>query len=199
MQRAVRSKQARLATVLAGACIGLALLPGDLAEWLAFDRQAVLQGEIWRLWTAHFVHFSWRQAALDTAALATVASMAERELGALGAAVATLLGAAVISLVMLVAVPGMQVYEGASGLSVLLGTAAATQLWNRSPSSRLFLVLMAGAVIGKLLLDASDSCPGCSSLPTGVRVAWQAHVAGLAIGALLGWPVLTWKRRRVVQ
>jgi len=189
MDHAARAKRPRLAIFLTGACIGLALLPGHLTDWLAFDRQAILDGEVWRLWTGHLVHFSLQQALLDIAALATVLYIAERELGARVAALAMLLGAAMISLLLLAAAPGMQIYEGASGLSMVLGTAAAIQLWHRSPRSHTVLVLMAGAVIGKLLLDVSGSCPTCSSVPAGVSVAWQAHAAGLAIGGLMGWRV----------
>ena len=36
------------------------------ARALVFDRDAVLGGEWWRLWTGNFVHFGWLHFALDT-------------------------------------------------------------------------------------------------------------------------------------
>lgn len=36
-----------------------------LAELLVYDRQAILRGEVWRLFTAPFVHFSWSHICWD--------------------------------------------------------------------------------------------------------------------------------------
>lgn len=61
-------------------CIFLLLGLGDTAvrHWLRFDRAAILDGEIWRLFTCHWVHLGWTHTILNSAAMALVAWLMPR-------------------------------------------------------------------------------------------------------------------------
>jgi rhomboid family GlyGly-CTERM serine protease len=90
------------------------LLPG--AEWLEYDRNAILSGEWWRIVTGHWVHFSARHFLYDTAAFGIAGWMIEtrgcRHFGWLCA-----LAVFVISGSMLLFDPHLQICGGLSGLA----------------------------------------------------------------------------------
>lgn len=175
---------------LALACLAAGFT--SLAPQLAYDRQGILAGEIWRLWTGHLVHFSAQHLFVDVGMLALAGWVVERERGARFVAGAVLLGMPAISIVLLLTAPHLHAYRGASGVVMLLALAAAHALWVSRPAARPALVLLGFALAVKTLIDALGMLPGLSSLPPGVRVAWQAHLAG----ALLGWGLAALYRQR---
>jgi membrane associated rhomboid family serine protease len=62
--------------LLAGGAWVVAAFPG-WAGGLMYDRQAILDGELWRLFTGHWVHFSTSHLVCDTLALGLVGGMLE--------------------------------------------------------------------------------------------------------------------------
>ncbi|WP_130471861.1 hypothetical protein [Candidatus Magnetaquicoccus inordinatus] len=58
------------ATLLFGSAVAvLAFLPEELLMGLSYQRQDLLNGEWWRLWSGHFVHYSPQHALQDIMAL----------------------------------------------------------------------------------------------------------------------------------
>lgn len=169
---------------LALAAIGclLAAAPDAVVSWLAYDRQAILADQVWRLWTGHLVHFTWQHAVADLTVLFVATAILERLEGWRVAAWGFLAGAPLISLALLLAVPGLQVYEGASGIATMFGVAAGGCLWRAEPRLRGVLALLGIGTLAKLLIDAGGVIPGLTTLPAGIQVVWQAH----AVGAILG-------------
>lgn len=172
----------RVSPLLAGICGLLAWVPDPVVSWLAYDRQAILADQVWRVWTGHLVHFTWQHAVADVTVLLAAIALLEQLKGWRAAVCGLLAGAPLISLVLLVAVPGLQVYEGASGIAMMFGVTAGYCLWREEPRLRGVLVFLAMATLIKLMVDASGAAPGLSTLPAGVQIVWQAH----AVGAILG-------------
>lgn len=172
----------RVSLALAAVCGLLAWAPDPAVSWLAYDRQAILTGQVWRAWTGHLVHFSWQHAVADVTVLLVAAAIVERLKGGHAVACGLLAGALLISLALLMAVPDLRVYEGASGIATMFGVMAGYCLWRAEPRLRGVLVLLATATLIKLMIDASGAASGLSALPAGVQVVWQAH----AVGAILG-------------
>jgi len=162
-------------------CGVLFLLPESLQAALAFDREAVRWGEVWRLWGGHFVHFSPRHAALDLASLWLVSGIVEREWGGRVTVALYALAPVPISLGLLGMADNLHVYRGSSGLAALFGVAAATSLWMRASRMRPVIIGLGIAVVLKCLVDASAVAVDSS----GTVIAWQAHVLGGLLGAVV--------------
>jgi rhomboid family GlyGly-CTERM serine protease len=159
----------------------LALMPDGVGSMLAFERHEIMAGQVWRLWTAHLIHYSSWHAFADIAVLGLVAAMAERLFGARLIVIAMLLGAPMISLGLLALVPEMTHYEGSSALSYLFGTWCSVFLWRFSPKLHSTIAVVTGAAVAKLVIDAFGLLSALSSLPDGVKVAWQAHLLGVVL------------------
>lgn len=166
-------------------CVLSACLPEALTAWLEYRRDAILAGEVWRLLSGHFVHYSFAHAILDGLALAMLLSLLDRlgvrsrPLARFGI-IAVLLGA-----LLLVAVPDMRVYRGASGLVLAACGMLVVALWRTPPAWRSGSVLLSLLLAAKIWVDAFELAALPNDLPPGVHVAWQAHAAGLALG--LAW------------
>jgi rhomboid family GlyGly-CTERM serine protease len=63
-------------SLLLGGAVVAALFPG-CAAGLMYDRSAILSGEVWRLFTGHWVHFSLRHLAYDAVPLGMAGWMIE--------------------------------------------------------------------------------------------------------------------------
>ena len=55
----------------------LQALPQAWHEVLRYDRHAVLQGELWRLWTGHLIHLGWMHWALNACGLVLCGVLAD--------------------------------------------------------------------------------------------------------------------------
>jgi len=169
------------------ACLALLFAPEEVAGWLAFDCQAILGGQVWRLWTGHFEHFSVQHALVDTIVLFLAGAVAERELGTPRVGLAFLVGAPAISLGLLILAPEMSYYRGASGLSMLAAVAGGIALWRSRPGLRLFLVACGSFLALKVLLEIFGLSLDMANLPKTVQVAWQVHFLGSALGWITGF------------
>lgn len=153
-------------------------------DWLAFDREAILTGELWRIWTGHLVHFSIQHAVIDIVALLCLSQIMEDSIGPWQLFLALVIGAALISIGLLYWAPQLNVYRGASGLSVMLSVMAAETLGRKFPKLRLFILVLSALLILKIGLEATGVITVSSSLPALVEVAWQAHLLGVFAGFL---------------
>jgi rhomboid family GlyGly-CTERM serine protease len=199
MQPAAHRSPIQIALPLVVICCLLAVAPHDVTDLLAYDREAIQAGQFWRCWTGHLVHFSGTHATLDIAVLFIVSRISERELGTLPIGLAFFLGAPLISLGLLLIAPDLRLYQGASGISTLIGAASGTALWHTAPRLRGILGFLGITILLKTILDANGELPELSSVPVGVRVAWQAHMIGGVLGVLLAAchipTVLVFKRK----
>jgi rhomboid family GlyGly-CTERM serine protease len=162
---------------------------------LAFDRDAILAGEAWRLWSGHLVHFSRQQLGLDVGTLVLAGTLAERQFGTRATAWVLALAMPVLSLGLLVLVPGLAEYRGASGVAILLALWGGTGVWYRSPHLRSVLGALGLGLLTKIVLDAAGLLPRTVVLPEGVVVAWQAHLLGAFIGLACAFWQLRLMRR----
>lgn len=169
-----------------------AALPESLRIACEYDRQALADGETWRLWTAHFVHFSVRHAGVDLLTFAAIGLCLERRCGWRLLACLLICAPPALSLALYFAVPELLVYRGASAFCVACGAMLGLTLWGEMPAMRRLLLGMAGAFTCKLAYEAICGGANLSGLGGGVRVAWQAHLLGVALGvfAFVAWRCL---------
>jgi rhomboid family GlyGly-CTERM serine protease len=190
----VDSRAARFPWVTLGVT-GLALAawawPEALA-WGGLDRARVLRGELWRLWSAHLVHFGGSHLLWNLAVLAPAGVLAERS-APRETRVLYGLGAPAIGLVLLGLEPQMAVYAGLSGIATaLLTLLCVVKLGEPARGDRWFwgalLALVALKTGGEFLARG----PLFASLAGEVRPVPLAHVAGVACALALAW----YQRRR---
>jgi len=171
--RAAGAAAARL-TLAAGVPAWPGIRWPAIFDQLMLDRDAVLAGQVWRLWTGHLMHLDLRHAAVNLAALALLALIAARM-----RALPLLLGGSLllmpaISLGLLLCVPDLQWYAGLSGLL------HAWTAW--------LLVRKGGvaAVAGLALLAAKLAWETALSLTSmGIPVVLEAHRIGALAGLVL--------------
>lgn len=178
---------ARPGLALLALCLLPLLLPEAAIARLEYRRDAILAGEVWRLWSAHCVHYSVAHAVLDGLVcliLATGLQLAGQGRNLLPrlAVIAPLL-----TLTLLSAVPEMAFYRGASGVAMALLAATWLGLWRSQARWRPWLLVSALALLLKLMSDALDLNTFPASLPAEIKVAWQIHLAGLGCGLLFWW------------
>lgn len=182
---AVQPERSPASTVAALACLAIALLPAPVRDLLAYEPQAIAAGELWRLWTAHFVHFSAVHALGDAIVLYALGALAEPVLGTLTLALVFALAPPLMSLLLPMLAPLLTEYRGASGLAFMLVPIAAVAAWPTAGRWRIAIVLLGVAMSVKTFADAHGSGPGSATLPYGVVVAWQVHALGAALGIVV--------------
>jgi rhomboid family GlyGly-CTERM serine protease len=160
-----------------------------LIEWLQFDRDAILAGQLWRLVTGNLVHWSMEHFLLDVGAFLVVGVMVEGHLKQnylwilLAAAVAV--GCGVLALA-----PEMTVYRGLSGVdsgqfaaALCIESAAALRDRRRwiwvAPAMSIFVLKIVYECTSGQMLFGTESL-GDIGIPTPV-----AHAAGAAAAVAL--------------
>ena len=166
------SAERLLLGVLAMLVTAANLLPGEAVEW---RREAIAHFELWRLWTGQFCHWSLPHLAGNLAAVVAIGVIAGRPIRRWLAALP--LAAPLLSVYLLVAVPGLDSYRGLSGL---VGVLIAGAVLEGGTPGRLLGV----AYLGKLVFDAAIGSTSVL-LPPGIEVTWAAHLGGLLIGIAL--------------
>lgn len=99
---------------IAGGCVAAYLHP-PLAQFLVYDRRAILAGELWRLFTCHLVHFSLSHLLSDLAGFMTAAWIIWNR-GYRNFWLLCVVSAFSVSGAIFLWQPGMAVYGGLSGI-----------------------------------------------------------------------------------
>ncbi len=176
--------RAPASTLLALAALALVYAPAALGEALAYDRLAILSGQLWRLWSGHLVHFSAQHGITDAVALFLIGSVLEPLVGTRRLCIALSWGAALIALALLLGLPELAHYRGLSGLDVMMAVMALRALWEQRVFPRYWLLVLAALLVLKTAAEACGITPGVSSLPHGIISVWQAHALGAGCGVL---------------
>ena len=183
----VKGSRGWAALVWFGACTLAAAWP---AAVLQFDRAAIADGELWRVLSGHWVHWSAVHALGNGALLMALLGAARENLPWLRL---WLVAAPMMSLLLFAFDPTLAQYRGSSGLVAMVAGAVWVQWLPVRP--RLAWTL-AALVAARLAVDFSGmGMPGV--LPSGVITAWPVHAFGLLAGAAVaGWAAHAGDNRR---
>ena len=169
-------------------CVTLVMVFGSTAsDWLRFDRHAILQGQLWRLLTAHLTHLGWSHLAMNVAGLWLIWFLFGQRLST-GYWLLILLGSALgVSLGLLAFHPDILWYVGLSG--VLHGLFVGGCLMDIR-SGRKDALLLFALIVAKLAWEQfSGPLPG-SEATAGGKVVVDAHLYGAICGVVLVMPAL---------
>ncbi|MEN8170226.1 MAG: rhombosortase [Pseudomonadota bacterium] len=174
----------------------LALMGDDLAELLRYQRNALLSGELWRLFTGHLVHLGWSHLWLNLAGLVLVWVLVGQAFSLrkwwwlIGF---SLLG---ISCGLLWWLPGLAWYVGLSGLLHGMLLAGSLQLVLRGEREALLMLII---VLTKVVWELwQGPLPG-SSEAAGGEVVVQAHALGCLSGAIYAGLLRVMEQRRWIS
>lgn len=171
--------------LLALALVLLSLLGESGRLALRYEREAVLQGEYWRLLTGHLMHGSWLHLVLNGAGLGLVAALFTRDYSLPAWLLIALFSVVAIDLGFVLFEPQLLWYVGLSG--VLHGALAAGAVaWWRNESKPLALLLSL-IFAGKL---AWEQWHGALPLSGDLPVVVDAHLYG-AIGGVIAGVILS--------
>jgi rhomboid family GlyGly-CTERM serine protease len=185
--------------IVAAAALAVAATPGFTAR-AVLDRSAVLDGEVWRLFTGHLVHGSTSHLLWDVLPLLAVGLLFERSLGSRYWIV---LGASSLSVAsgVLAMEPDLARYCGLSGVLNGLWVAGALNAARTEETSGAHAMawIYRACVVGDLLKIAFEAFTGTPILTEaaslGVIPVPLAHALGALAGVLcLAGPCQRWKK-----
>ncbi|MFI5403566.1 MAG: rhombosortase [Planctomycetota bacterium] len=165
---------ALLAVAAACAAILVAGEPAKLA--LRYERDALLDGQLWRALTGHLVHLSWGHLAANVAVGALVVALFRRDLGW----AAPLLCALGVTLGLFLFLLRLKWYAGLSGVFYGLVVYGALMASRRR---RIWLLAVA-AVAAKVIVDLFLGASAAAVEFVGGPIIVEAHLFGAVSGAL---------------
>ena len=167
--------------------LGLVLLSllgenGRLA--LRYERDAVLQGEYWRLLSGHLVHGNWLHLLLNGAGLGLIAALFPREYSLAGWLLIALCSVIAIDAAFVLYEPQLRWYVGLSGVLHGALAAGAVAWWRHE--SRLLALVLSGIFVGKLIWEqVQGALPLSGELPVVVDAHLYGAIGGAVAGAIL--------------
>jgi rhomboid family GlyGly-CTERM serine protease len=195
----------------AGRRSGVSLLLGGLAivvfvsttatEHLQFERAAIQAGELWRLITGHWTHWSIDHLGWDVFAFVVLAAGCERT-GRARLLACVIASSLAISLGVMVLRPDLAQYRGLSGVDSALFVLLAMDMIRRSvmEHDRPQTVILGGCLVAFMLKVGFELYTGSTvfvdSAHSGMEPLALAHVIGGGVGIVFAF---SRSRRRAVQ
>lgn len=156
-----------------------------LRSVLLYDRPMINEGQLWRIWTGHLVHFGWPHFIIDTGLLLILGWYGERLYPAF-TRWALLLMPPFISAWIYWLDPEMIRYGGLSALNLGLLLYVAAQGWKRDWTDWFWPAVIA-IYLGELVFEHYRGGQGGGAIrfdDASVRVATSAHVASAVYAVL---------------
>ena len=153
---------------------------------LIYDRSALSDGQWWRLWTGHLVHYGWLHYAADTAMFLVLGRAIEWKFPA-ASRLALFAMPPIITAAIYFFDPGMVRYAGLSALNLAFLIFYAGQSWQRNWLNWFWPAVLL-VYVGELMLEAQRGGTGGGLVAfsdPAVSIATSAHVAGGACGLAL--------------
>jgi rhomboid family GlyGly-CTERM serine protease len=170
----------------------LLYLTPELTAWATFDRTAISGGELWRVITGHWTHWSGEHLGWDLLVFAVVGGALELRGRRRVFLLCTVLSALLISGAVWVLRPEMVEYRGLSGIDCALVTLVAVDLLRQSLQERrwglsLALTGLLAGYLGKVTFELATGQTLFVASGQGLFVPVPlAHVLGGAVGIALG-------------
>lgn len=160
----------------------VALAGPEVQQDLRYERSSIFSGEVWRLFTAHFVHLGWGHLLMNLAALGLIWGLAWRTLRVSAWLVVSITSISSVSVGLFMLNPELAWYVGLSGM--LHGLLLAGIIANLAAGHRLEIILLL-ILCGKVAWEQIyGPLPGSAEFAGGAVVV-DAHFYGL-VGGLVG-------------
>jgi rhomboid family GlyGly-CTERM serine protease len=169
----------KITLAIIGGSLLIAAAPApSLGDLFIYDREKILSGELWRLFTGHFVHLSLAHLAWNIAAIAIVGWFIEsKRLPDYG--ILCVFAPCLISATSLVLEPQMHRYAGLSALIMSALAFFALRQTNRATTT-ILSTLICAKIVFELISQTSLFIP---TTTLEIRVAALSHLTGAIVGA----------------
>lgn len=174
--RRVESFIPLLTIVVVGVSIVASLSP-ELLSRMRYDRVAILHGELWRIFTAHTVHFSTNHLFYDLSTFAVLGWLIEGRERRCDYGILLFVMALCIGGGLLLFKPDMSYYGGLSGPACGLFVYFALSELETSPTWRLFWGTVICLLIAKIVFEAYTRRSLFYSSEAAI-VMWESHAIG---------------------
>jgi rhomboid family GlyGly-CTERM serine protease len=161
------------------ASLTLSLAGASLGGFAQYDRRAILRGELWRLVTGHFSHWSLSQLGYDLFAFVVLGAICEPR-GRRLLATVMVATTALVSLFLLLFRADVETYRGVSAIDSALWMLAVLRLGERRPRVAAALAAMFLAKVGIESSHGAVFAEGFAVLPV-------VHLIGAAVGIMAAW------------
>jgi len=166
----------------------LALFQDIASMGLRYQADVLVSGQLWRLWSGHWVHLGWVHMLGNALGLILLTGIFPQTLDNRGWLLLLIIGAPAISFCLLIGLPGLHWYVGLSGIlhaAYVVGVVGwCSSHWG---ARHLGLAAVAGfGLIAKLWCEWQEPLAGLTADWIGGMVVTEAHRYGSAIGLLLG-------------
>jgi rhomboid family GlyGly-CTERM serine protease len=159
------------------ASLTLSLAGASLGGFAQYDRSAILRGELWRLVTGHFSHWSTSHLAYDLSAFIILGAICKRRDRRLFATVVAST-ATVVSLFLLAFRPDVELYRGLSAIDSALWMLAVFVVSERRPRLAAALAMM---FLAKVVIESRSG----ALFVQGITVLPVVHLIGAAVGFIM--------------
>ncbi|WP_428441434.1 rhombosortase [Photobacterium sagamiensis] len=151
-------------------------------SWIAWDREAIAHGEIWRILTGNFTHTNWPHMLMNSLALSIITFIFRRHFSArrytaLIVFISVIIGIGIFA-------TDIQWYAGLSG--VLHGLFAWGAVRDIRTQTKGGWLLLAGLIL-KIGWEQYYGGAASSAALIGARVAIEAHLIGVVSGLVAGY------------
>lgn len=146
----------------------------DLSRIASLDIFLVMSGEVWRVFTGHLTHLTWRHYVMDAPVFLIVYLVYRRNVGVLSSILLAIFSAIIVSATVIV-IGVHQVYGGLSGLSYAAISALLLNMIITTPRRIIPYILIITLLIYFFFLQGNT---------TGINVAKEAHIAGILSGVI---------------
>lgn len=173
-------RRIKLTLIISIASIAVYLSPLKIQEALVYNRTTILSGEIWRIFTGHFLHCDLGHLMWNIVAFLLIAGTLESNMSSYKFLKMIIMGAAWLSVGLLLLKTSLQLYCGLSGV---LNFVLVILLFEQYKSTRHliypFIFILA---IAKVIFEY------CSTTSLFTSTSWEsipeAHFLGLGIGII---------------
>ncbi len=175
--------------LIATICLALQIW-GD-PQWLRYQRALLWDGELWRFFTANFIHIGWSHWSMNMAGLALVYMLVGVQFGVWQWLFITLGSSLGVSVGLFALNPDLNWYVGFSGaLHGLLVAGTVAEIYRQRGRQRGFGALLLACVAGKLAWEQwVGSLPGSAAI-AGAPVVVDSHLYGAVAGLVFAAIVL---------
>lgn len=159
---------------------------------LVYDRSAIDDGQLWRIWSGHMVHFGWPHFLAD-AGLFLLLGRVLKHNHPVASRVALALMPVAIAIGIYMFDSAMPRYAGLSGMNVGLLVFLACKGWQKSWTDWFWPAVLGIHVLEVVLEIAQKHGVGGAMIPfddPSVHVATSAHIAGAVFGIFLWFGTL---------